>query len=218
MKNKLVAPSNALARRLVDHGCPLDTLNVVDDGYESAHRRLVIEQQDYIHENRIFETRAGTGLKIPLRIGYGAREKLTICDWDLDLPGMKTQVIWLEDPHEMTPAMDLYRIPGASQEEFCRDEVMNHHRILTNGALFEGFLLGCWFERIPKIYTHGITVNTTLILINQIGRCFSTQVELRIDRKSRRSPRRREGPPRQRIFDEQDMLTLEEAEGLETRC
>jgi len=216
MKNNLIAPSNELARHLVDLGCPLDTLNPVDDGYESSRRRLHIEQRDYILENQIFDTNAGTGLRISLRIAYGARGKMTICEWDLDLPGMETQVLWLDDPFAQIPAMELYRIPGASHEEFTRAAVINHHRVLRNGDVVEGFLLGYWIEPLPEIYTHGISLKATLSLFDHNHHCFSTPVELWIDRKSRRYPSSRKGVQRPRLFDEQEERKPEEVRELVT--
>jgi hypothetical protein len=143
---------------------------------------------------------------------------MTICDWDLDLPGMESQVLWLDDPYAQIPAMDLYRIPGASHEEFTRDAVINHHRILRNGDVVEGFLLGYWMEPLPEIYTQGISVKTTLSLFDHNYHFFSTQVELWIDRKSRRYPSSRKGAQRRRLFDEQDERALEEVGELVTSC
>ena len=206
-KNKLFAASNEVARHLANLGCPLDTLRVVDDGYESTRRRLIIEQQDSILENQIFETiHGGTGLRISLRIGYGARRKMTISDWQFDLPGMKSQPIWLEDPLEQLPAMDLYRIPGAKHEEYTRDIVINHHRVLKDGDVVEGFLLGFWMECLPDIYTHGISVNATLVLLDEIGRDYRTEVSLLVDRKSERSRPRSLRPKRQSLFETRDCV------------
>jgi hypothetical protein len=205
MKNWLVAPSNEVARRLPMLGCPLDTSNVPDDGYDAIRRRLTLRQMDGFLENRIFELdHGGTGFMISLAIGYGAAQKLSISDWELEVPGFNSHILWVEEPIRGLAGRNNYRIPGAFCEEYDREVVINHRRVLRSGDLICGLLLGYTFESLPDPYSHGINLDVTLVLLDQVNRRFPFQICLLVNRKTPRSSRSVARPPRRRLFDSPD--------------
>jgi hypothetical protein len=205
MKNWLIAPSNEVARRLPMLGCPLDTSNVPDDGYDAIRRRLTLRQTDGFLENRIFDMdHGGTGFRISLAIGYGAAQKLTISDWELEVPGFNSPILWVEEPIRGLAGRNNYRIPGAFCEEYDREVVINHRRVLRSGDLVRGLLLGYTFESMPDPYSHGINLDVTLVLLDQVNRRFPFQICLLVNRKTPRSSRSVARPPRRRLFDSPD--------------
>jgi hypothetical protein len=205
MTNSMIGPTLECAHYLAAMGCPLDSLDAIDKDYARRRRRLVLKQVGGVLENQLFGLgNGGARFIISLRIGFSARMKMPISGWELELPGMKSQINWPQDPGES--GSNQYVCPGALREEYDRQLVLNHVRALRGPDLLDGFLLGSWFEPLHEIYSHGTSVNATLVLLDEIGRDYPTEVSLLVDRKSERSRPRSARPKRKSLFEVRDCV------------
>jgi hypothetical protein len=80
--------------------------------------------------------------------------------------------------------------------------VINHRRVLHRGHGLDGPLLGFGFESIPDSYRHGANIDASLVLIDEMGRAFSTPVELWANRMAKIDRGRKEKTRRQ-LFENQ---------------
>lgn len=114
-----------------------------------------------------------------------------ILSWELVLPWEDAQFQWLADPSERVPSDGMYQVPGCVGLKYPRDQVLNHRRTLKRGHSLDGLLLGLGFESIPARYRHGTTIDASLVLIDEMGRGFSSPVQLWTDRSATISHQRR---------------------------
>jgi hypothetical protein len=156
---------------------------------------ILVSQDGGIVENSAFDFECGygTGVMLSLHIAVDL-PALTIWKWQLDLPWKDSQVHWIADP--LGSAYDnMYQIPGWDVK-FARCQVINHRHVLRRGHSLDGLLLGFSFEPIPASYRHGANIDASLVLIDEMGRDFSTPVQLwanriaMIDRKQAKANRK----------------------------
>jgi hypothetical protein len=156
---------------------------------------VLVSQDGGIVENSAFDLDCGygTGFMLSLHIAVDL-PAFAIWKWQLDLPWNDLQIQWLPDPLGIVYD-DMYQIPGWDVR-FARSEVINHRRALRRGHGLDGLLLGFSFESIPALYQHGANIDASLVLISEMGRDFSTPVQLwanriaKIDRKQAKANRK----------------------------
>jgi hypothetical protein len=176
---------------------------LVSAGYlpEDAHPAppgIMITQVGGILENSALDAGRGSGTAYSLSLHIAVDlPALTIWEWRLDLPWGDRQFQWLPEPQGSVFPANMYQVPGCEGLKFPRDEVINHRRVLQRGRGLNGLLLGFGFASIPDSYRHGASINANLVLIDDMGREFSTPVQFwanrmaKIDRKNKdKQPRR----------------------------
>ena len=67
----------------------------------------------------------GTGYMLSLSLTV-LREPFAIAALDLELPWMRTPIIWLSDPADGDGPRNAYQFPGRHSLEFPRDVAINH--------------------------------------------------------------------------------------------
>jgi hypothetical protein len=152
----------------------------------------LIAQVGGVFENSAFDAQRGygTGYSLSLHIAVD-RPAFAIWEWKLDLPWEDPQFQWLPEPQGSVFPVNMYQVPGCEGLKFPRDEVINHRRVLRRGHALEGLLLGFGFASIPNSYRHGASIDANLVLIDEMGRTFSTPVQFwanrtaKIDRKNK---------------------------------
>ena len=181
--SSLVVPE--LTRQLVAAGFLLEDAH-------PAPPRVLIAQVGGVFENSAFDAHRGygTGYSLSLHIAVD-RAAFAIWEWKLDLPWEDPQFQWLPEPQGSVFPVNMYQVPGCEGLKFPRDEVINHRRVLRRGHGLDGLLLGFGFESIPNSYRHGASIDANLVLIDEMGRKFSTPVQFwanrmaKIDRKNK---------------------------------
>jgi hypothetical protein len=142
-------------------------------------------------ENSAFDLDCGgTGFVLSVHVAVDM-PVFGISGWELDLPWEDRQFQWLADPLEHVPSDDKYQIPGCVGLRYSRDEVLNHRRTLKRGHPLDGLLLGFSFESIPASYRSGATIDASVVLIDEMGRDFSSPVQFWADRSAEISQQRR---------------------------
>jgi hypothetical protein len=146
----------------------------------------------------------GTGYMASLSLTV-LREPFAIAAFDLELPWMRTPVIWLSDPADGDGPHNTYQFPGRHLREFPKDIAINHfanaQRNLPLGKCIEGLLLGYGFDSIPSCFQHGGHVGGMLSIVDQFGEEHSAEISFWIDRSARLSPRKSTGSPRKSLFE-----------------
>jgi hypothetical protein len=145
----------------------------------------------------------GTGYNLFLHIAVDL-PRFAIWEWMLDLPWKDPQIQWLPDPTGHTFPNNMYQFPGCPDLKFPRDEVINHRRMIRRGRPLDGMLLGYGFESIPDSYRHGANIDASLVLIDEMGRGFSTPVKLWINRRAKIDRKRTKKTTRGRLFENRD--------------
>jgi hypothetical protein len=204
--SRLVAP---------DLTCQLVAAGVLrGDGQDAAitppvRSGLLICQVGGIIESSAFDFDCGygTGYSLLLHIAVDL-PAFSIWYWRLDLPWEDHQFQWLTDPSEQKSMDNMYQVPGCSGLKYPRDEVINHRRVLRRGHGLDGLLLGYGFESIPDSYHHGATIEASLVLIDEMGRGFSTAVQLWADRSARINRKRAQLKTRRRLLENCDYVTI----------
>ncbi len=202
-----------LVRRLIAAGCPLDIKGgVLGSSHVSPHG-LLIDQVGSVTESKVFDLDCpGTGYILALEIASNVPGLLVIRYITLEPPWQDPQFYWLPDPADSRTEKDPYVIPGTGGLEYPRELVINHRTSrrgrLKHGDILDGLLLGMGFESIPDCFRHGDMVEATLCIVDQLGRRYSSEVSLWVDRSAqlfRRPPKR----PRRRLFEGVDNSTVE---------
>src|ERR1035437_10960486 len=127
--------------------------------------------------------------------------KLVIWEWKLDLPWEDPQFQLLPDPAGTEFPDNMYEVPGCPHLKFPRDVVINHRRVLQRGHGLDGRLLGFGWESIPDSYHLGANIDASLVLIDEMGRGFSTPVQLWADRMVKLDRKRRKKNATRRLFE-----------------
>ena len=191
MRTHFERVSPALARRLINAGCPLESWRDL----QSDSVGLIIDQVGDVLLSTVQDLPCGgTGYMLNLAITNDLPRSVCIYDFQIELPWEDSQFRWLDDPSESIPPMNFYSFPGVPPIEFDRDLVINHRR-RSKGTLgpcrcIEGLLLAVGTKPIPDRYRHGQLVEMSFSIINQREECFSSLVSLWVDRsaKLRRRP------------------------------
>jgi hypothetical protein len=84
--------------------------------------------------------------------------------------------------------------------------VINHRQIVKRGHCLDGLLLGVGDESIPDSYRHGATIDASLVLIDEMGRGFSTPVQLWVNRIAKIDRRRRKKTTREPLLEKEDVV------------
>ena len=146
----------------------------------------------------------GTGYMASLSLTV-LREPFAIAAFNLELPWMRTPVIWLSDPADGDGPHNTYQFPGRHSHEFPRDVAINHRanaeRNLPLGKCIKGLLLGYGFDSIPHGFQHGGSVVGRVSVVDQFGEEHSAEISFWINRSARLSSRKRSGPPRKSLFE-----------------
>jgi len=98
----------------------------------------------------------------------------------------------------------MYQFPGFAHFEYPRGQVINHRRIVKRGHCLDGLLLGVSYESIPAVYRHGEDIDASLVLVDEMGRDFSTPVRLWVDRSAKIDRPRKKKTTRGRLFEKRD--------------
>jgi hypothetical protein len=130
---------------------------------------------------------------------------LRILGWRLVLPWEDPQFQWLTDPLEYASRGSGYPDPGRRGLKYPRDQVINHRKVVQRGHCLDGWLLGLGYEPIPDSYPHGATIYANLVLVDEIGRDFSTPVQLWVDRSAKIDRPRKKKTTRWRLFEKRDV-------------
>lgn len=166
---------------------------------------LAISQVGGLVENSIFDPDcgSGTGCILDLHIAVD-RRAFSIWGWELDLPWKDPNFQWLPEPRGSKFPENMYQIPGCKGLEYPPGVVINHRHLLQRGHILEGLLLGHSFAPIPDSYHHGANIDARLVIIDEMGLSFSTQVELWVNRIARIDRKPAKPKTRQPIFEKQD--------------
>jgi len=166
---------------------------------------LLISQVGGVVESSAFDLDCGygTGYTLALHVAVDL-PAFGISGWKLDLPWEVPQFLWLTDPSEDTSRDSMYQVPGCAKLKFPREVVINHRRVLQRGHALDGLLLGYSFESIPDSHHHGGTIDAGLVLVDEIGRGFSTPVQLWVDRSAKIARQRRKKTTRPGLFEKRD--------------
>lgn len=174
----------ALLQRLLAAGCPMplqaDHEPSSDLTIEVSKSKLAVA----------YDRRASSEYVFPVRITNHSYARLEVHKFRADMP-YKRRVFLLADPHPYSPELKGYRLE--SGRFFPRDEVLNH-RVgecggLGPGESMEGVLLGLQiFCRIPFDYLHGKSVSGTISVVDQFGRKYPSDIEVRVDRSATMRP------------------------------
>jgi hypothetical protein len=189
----------------------LDAAGVLTGGAQDtaitspARPGLLICQVGGLVESSAFDLDGGygAGFIIPLHIAVD-QAVIRIWAWRLDLPWEDSQFQWVTDPSEYASEDSMYQIPGCARLKYPRDEVLNHRKVLQRGHSLDGQLLGWGFESIPESYQHGAKIDAGLVLIDELGRDFSTPIQLRADRSAKICRKQRKVTTRRSLFDKPD--------------
>jgi len=170
-----------------------------------ASSGLVVSQFGGVTESRAFDLDGGcgTGFILPVHVAVDL-PAFKFLGWKLGLPWEDSQFQWLTDPSEYMSSDEMYQFPCCPRLKYPRDEVINHCRLLQRGRGLDGMLLGFGFESIPDSYRHGATIDASLVLIDQMWRDFSTQVQLYVDRSAKNNRQRRKRSTRPGLFEKRD--------------
>jgi hypothetical protein len=190
-----------LTRELVATGfLPVDA-----QGAAITHRALpglLISQVGGLVESSVFDLNCGygTGCILPLHIGVDL-PVFSIWGWELDLPWKDPTFQFLPEPQGHVFPTDMYQIPGCENLKYSRYEVINHRRVLRRGQSLDGLLLGFSFESIPDSYQHGANIEARLVLIDGMERCFSTRIQLWVNRIAKIDWQRKKKNSRRPLFE-----------------
>lgn len=196
--SRLVAAE--LTRQLVTAG--VLTGDARDAITQLAPPRLLICQVDGPMLNSAFDLDCGgTGYMLSLHIAVDL-PVFSIWDWRLDPPWEDPLIQWLPEPSGGVYPGNIYQFPGRSGLEFPRDVVINHRRKVRRGHSLDGLLLGCSFRSIPDTYKRGANIDASLVLIDEMGRKFSTPVQLCVDRMAKIDRKPTKKTKREPLFDD----------------
>jgi hypothetical protein len=147
---------------------------------------LLICQVGGVIESTVFDVDRGygTGFIIHLHVAVDL-SIIRIWRWELDLPWTDPQFQWIAEPTGEKFPLDMYQIPGCAALKYPKEQVINHVRVVRRGRCLDGTLVGFGFESIPDSYPHGTTIDANLVLIDEMGRGFSTPVQLFADRSAK---------------------------------
>jgi hypothetical protein len=203
-----------LVRRLIAAGCPLDIKQGVLDKPDTPPRGLLIHQVGGVFETKAFDLNcSGTGYILDLEIASNVPGLVAIRYFTFELPWQDPRFCWLPDPADSRTEKHPYVFPGTNGLEYPREVVINHRTSgrgrLRRGEILDGLLLGMGFESIPDSFRHGGMVDTTLCIVDQFGRRFSSKISLWVDRSRKLHPRPPKRP-RRRLFQRVDSETVEE--------
>jgi hypothetical protein len=171
---------------------------------------LLICQVGGIVESSAFDLDcgSGTGYSLSLHIAVDL-PTFAIWEWRLDLPWEDPQFQWLPDPPGRVFPDNMYQVPGCPGLKFPRDVVLNHRRVLRRGYGLDGLLLGFGFESIPDSYHHGANIDASLVLIDEMGRGFSTPVQLWANRMAKIDRKRTKKNATRQLFENRHCATDE---------
>jgi hypothetical protein len=169
--------------------------------------KVHLSQVDGVTESSAFSFRCGTGYMLSISLSTEIRSGITICGWELQSPILTTSLIWLSDPHDGISPQREYQFP-LLELAFDRDLVLNHRKRVKPGECLEGLLLGIASEPIPAEFKHGMDIEATLSLIDQLNRWFSFGVSLWVNRGYEMVGQHPAGKPRVRLLDSPDSNKL----------
>jgi hypothetical protein len=163
---------------------------------------LKISQEGAPVENFIFDLDCGggTGCILDLHVAVD-RQAFSIWRWELDLPWKDPKFQWLSEPPGGKFSDNMYKFPGCEALMYPRDQVINHLSLVKCGYNLNGLLLGYSLESIPDSYRHGANIDASLVLVDEMGRGFSTPVQLCVNRMAKIDRTRARPKTRQPIFE-----------------
>ena len=205
--SRLVAPE--IPRQLVAGGF------LTADAHDASitHRAppgLLIRQVEGNVVNSAFDLNCGhgTGIRLDLHVAVDL-PAFSIRGWELDVPWEADQIEWLPEPDGDVYPYNMYTFHNSREVEYPQDEVINHRRMLRRGHGLHGLLLGRSLRSIPDSYQHGATIDASLMLIDEMGREFSTPVQLWIDRIAKIDRKPRKKSTRRPLFENDDYAEAE---------
>jgi hypothetical protein len=165
---------------------------------------LKISQEGGPFENSIFDLDCGggTGCMLDLHVAVD-RQLFPIWRWLLDLPRKGPKFQWLPEPPGGKFPDNMYKFPGREALMYPRDQVINHLSLVKRGYNLNGLLLGYSFESIPDSYRNGANIDASLVLVDEMGRGFSTAVQLCVNRMAKIDRKRAKPKTRRPIFENQ---------------
>jgi hypothetical protein len=204
--SRLLAPD--LTRQLVAAGILRGDAEDAANTHPTPPGLLVSQVGGFVESTAFdLDCGCGTGYILSLHVAVDL-PAFGILGWRLDLPWEDPQFQWLTDPTEYMSSDNMYQVPGCSGLKYPRDEVINHRRLLRRGHGFKGLLLGYGFESIPDSYHHGATIDASLVLIDEMGRGFSTAVQLWADRSARINRKRAQLKTSRRLLENCDYVNV----------
>jgi hypothetical protein len=177
--------SPAMARRLMEAGCPLDP--EVEHQVREAQQDLEIHQSGTRIQTWMFDLKSGgMGLVLSCGIFNRAVRNLHVQQFRVRLPWDDPNFDWLEDPHHKSPREEFYEFPRSY--EFPRDVVLNHRigcqgLLIPPGAVLDGYLLGAGLMPIPEQYVHRQGMNIHLEVFDSGGREYGGEFQVVVDRE-----------------------------------
>jgi len=194
----------ALLQRLLAARCPMSS----EIDHEPSSDLTIAASKPEIA--LAYDRRASSEYVFPVRITNHSFAHLEVWKYRAGMP-WKRRLFLLADPQPYSPEMEGYRLE--SGRTFPRGEVLNH-RIgecggLGPGESMEGVLLGFQiFCRIPFDYLHGTIVPAEISVIDQFGRKYRSDIEVRIDRSATMRPLIRR-PRGTSLFEDADALPVD---------
>jgi hypothetical protein len=206
MKNYSHRVSRDLTRQLVAAGVLTGDSEDAANIYPTPPGLLICQVGGVVESSAFDLDRGyGTGFILPVHVALDL-PAFKILGWKLELPWEDPQFQWLTDPSEYMSSDGMYQFPSCSRLKYPRDVVINHRRLLQRGRGLDGLLLGFGFESIPDSYHHGATIDASLVPIDEMGRGFSTAVQLWADRSAKLNRQRRKNATRSRLFEKLDYI------------
>ena len=155
---------------------PKSTLN---KAWRSHENRTLIVRRLFVDENKVVRATSGTLIALYLSITSCVPGKLYLMGYELELPWWHPEIDWLADATGL----------GTEVERFLRDESLTHPeypilgqrpKLLRNGDLLEGVLLGHCHGNMPDEIQSDLPLKTTLHIFTQRGEKVSGEISLRV--------------------------------------
>jgi hypothetical protein len=188
------------ARRLLANGVPLQIHRDDEDA------GLLMRQIGALPESCAFDLKDGrSGYVVNTTITV-TQEVFTIAGITLELPWTDPELLLIEDPIKSGARYNHYWFPGNDTLAFERVAVINHfvRRLFRRRKTIEGLLLLVGSEPIPDAFVHGVLFPASVIVLDQYGNPYESEVDLWTDRSERRARDKQIRKSRPRLFSERD--------------
>ncbi len=191
----------AHAQEVARAGIPLDARWIGLEIGDMPPGVQITQASDLI-ASRISPLECGpTALNLDLEIVSNLPGILTVYDFRLEFPWPTEPITWLPDPAEDVPPEKFYSFASHPSFVFPRASAINHlfrKKKFRRGDLLSGLLLGQSRTPVPERFAHGQTLSAKLSLVDTIGRCFSGDFRLFLDRSDQLAQRPRLAAARDR--------------------
>jgi hypothetical protein len=175
---------------------------------EDKDASILMDQIGTDWVNHAFDLREGLpGYIVNMRITV-IRNGFAIADVVLELPWTDCGLSLIEDPHESRALYNHYWFAGGDTLSFERSAVINHHvdacERLRRGTSIEGLLLWVGLKPIPDEFVHGLHFPASVIVFDQYGSSYASEVTLWADRSGRVAREKHKKRSRSPLFSKRD--------------